>query len=95
MYLGFWSDVSMLIPITPINSKGAIPVYWLKCICRCQTRVRRTRYWGLSKTHLQNVAIAAAINLDRLAAWFDRRPRAKTRTSRFVVLAPPHAMEPS
>ena len=40
MYLGFWSDVSMLIPITPINSKGAIPVYWLKCICRCQTRVR-------------------------------------------------------
>ena len=29
----------MLIPITPINSKGAIPVYWLKCICRCQTRV--------------------------------------------------------
>src|SRR5688572_28933379 len=39
MYLGFWSDVSMLIPITPINSKGAIPVYWLKCICRCQTRV--------------------------------------------------------
>ena len=50
---------------------------------------------GLSKTHLQNVAIAAAINVDRLAAWFDRRPRAKTRTSRFAVLAPPHAMEPS
>jgi transposase len=57
--------------------------------------LRRTRYRGLSKSHLQNVAIAAAINLDRLAAWFDGRPRAKTRTSRFAVLAPPHAMEPS
>ena len=57
--------------------------------------MRRTRYRGLDKTHLQNVAIAAAINLDRLAAWFDGRPRAKTRTSRFAVLAPPHAMAPS
>ena len=57
--------------------------------------LRRTRYRGLSKTHFQNVAIAASINLDRLVAWFDGRPRAKTRTSRFAVLAPPHAVEPS
>jgi hypothetical protein len=57
--------------------------------------LRRTRYRGLSKTHVQNVAIAAAINVDRLAAWCDGRPRAKTRISRFAVLAPPHAMEPS
>jgi hypothetical protein len=48
----------------------------------------------MDKTHLQNVAIAAAINVDRLAAWFNGRLRAKTRTSRFVVLAPPHPMGP-
>ncbi len=56
--------------------------------------MRRTRYRGLDKTHLQNVAIAAAINLDRLVAWFDGRPRAMTRTSRFAMLAPPVAMSP-
>lgn len=57
--------------------------------------MRRTRYRGLDKTHLQNIAIAAAINLDRLVAWFDGRPRAVTRISRFARLAPPHAMGPS
>ena len=34
------------------------------------------------------VAIAAAINIDRIVAWLDERPRAKTRTSRFAALAP-------
>ena len=56
--------------------------------------LRRTRYRGLSKTHLQNVAIAAAINVDRLVAWFDGRPRAKTRTARFAALAPEHTIGP-
>jgi transposase len=50
--------------------------------------MRRTRYRGLDKTHLQHVAIAAAINVDRLVAWFDGRPRAQTRLSRFAALAP-------
>jgi transposase len=50
--------------------------------------LRRTRYRGLAKTHLQHVAVAAAINMDRLVAWLDERPRAKTRTSRFAALAP-------
>jgi transposase len=54
--------------------------------------LRRTRYWGLAKTHLQHVAIAAAINLDRLVAWLDERPRAQTRTSRFAALAPAGAI---
>ncbi len=54
--------------------------------------MRRTRYAGLDKVHVQNVAIAAAINVDRLVAWFDGRPRAQTRTSRFATLAPEHAM---
>lgn len=28
------------------------------------------------------------MNLDRIVAWLDERPRAKTRTSRFAALAP-------
>ena len=50
--------------------------------------LRRSRYWGVAKTHLQHVAIAVAINIDRIVAWLDERPRAKTRTSRFAALAP-------
>ena len=49
--------------------------------------LRRARYRGLAKTSLQHVATAAAINLDRLAAWFNGRPLAPTRTSRFATLA--------
>jgi hypothetical protein len=36
------------------------------------------------------VATAAAINIDRLVAWLEERPRATTRTSRFAALAPVH-----
>ena len=54
--------------------------------------MRRTRYRGLDKTHLQHLAIATAINVDRLVAWFTGQPRATTRTSRFAALAPKHAM---
>jgi transposase len=50
--------------------------------------LRGARYRGLKKTHLQQLATAAAINVDRLVAWLDNRPRAKTRTSRFAALAP-------
>jgi hypothetical protein len=50
--------------------------------------LRRTRFRGVAKTHFQHVAIAAAINIDRIVAWLDERPRAKTRTSRFAALAP-------
>ena len=56
--------------------------------------LRRTRYWGTAKTHLQHVAIAAAINIDRIVAWLDERPRAQTRTSRFAALAPVSALQP-
>jgi transposase len=50
--------------------------------------LRQTRYRGLAKTHLQHIAIAAAINVDRIVAWLEEHPRAKTRTSRFAALAP-------
>src|SRR6266852_3831502 len=56
--------------------------------------LRRTRYWGVAKTHLQHVATAAAINIDRIAAWLDERPQALTRISRFAALAPPDACKP-
>ena len=49
--------------------------------------LRRSRYRGLARTHLQHVATAAALNLERLAAWFQAVPRAATRTSRFAALA--------
>lgn len=50
--------------------------------------LRRTRYWGLAKTHLQHVLTAAAINLGRLHAWLTGVPLAHTRVSRFAALAP-------
>ena len=50
--------------------------------------LRRSRYRGLAKTHLQHVATAVAINVDRIVAWLDNRPQATTRTSRFAALQP-------
>jgi transposase len=49
--------------------------------------LRRARYRSLAKTALQHVATAAAVDLDRIAAWFSGRPLAPTRTSRFAALA--------
>jgi IS5 family transposase len=49
--------------------------------------LRRARYRGLAKTAFQGMATAAALNLDRLAAWFEHRPLASARTSRFSTLA--------
>jgi transposase len=49
--------------------------------------LRCSRYLGLAKTRLQHVATAAAVNLERLAAWLQAIPRATTRTSRFAALA--------
>jgi hypothetical protein len=54
--------------------------------------LRRTRYRGLEKTHVQHVATAASINIDRIVAWLEERPRAKTRISRFAALASVHAL---
>ena len=48
--------------------------------------LHRSRYAGLAKTHLQHLATAAALNVVRLDAWLRGRPRAATRTSRFVRL---------
>jgi transposase len=50
--------------------------------------LRRARYRGLDKTHLQNVATATAINLRRAVAWLLGKPTAKARITRFAALAP-------
>jgi len=49
--------------------------------------VRRSRYVGLAKTHLQHLLTAVAINLVRLVAWLTDTLRARTRRSRFAALA--------
>jgi transposase len=49
--------------------------------------LRCARYRGLAKAHLQHVATAAALDLDRVAAWLQGRPLAPTRISRFAALA--------
>src|SRR5262249_32223025 len=54
--------------------------------------LRCPRYRGLEKTHVQHIATAAAINIDRIVAWLEERPRAQTRTSRFAALAPAGAI---
>jgi transposase len=50
--------------------------------------MRRSRYVGLAKTHLQMLATATAINLHRLFDWWQDKPRATTRVSPFAGLAP-------
>jgi transposase len=49
--------------------------------------LREARYRGVTKAHLQHVATAAAITMERLVAWLNERPRAKTRISRVAALA--------
>jgi transposase len=48
--------------------------------------LRRARYIGLAKVHLQHVLTAAALNLVRVAAWLAGTPLARTRRSAFVRL---------
>jgi len=49
--------------------------------------LRQARYIGLAKTHLQHVAIAAAMNLTRAVSWMKGIPKAQTRISHFAALA--------
>ena len=49
--------------------------------------LRRARYRGLAKAHLQHVATAAALNFSRVSDWLGGVPRAATRMSRFARLA--------
>lgn len=50
--------------------------------------LRRSRYIGLAKTHLQHLLTAVAMNLVRLMHWWEGIPKERTRTSRFAALNP-------
>ena len=50
--------------------------------------LRRTRYIGMAKTHLQHLFTAAAINLTRVVLWLQGIEIAQTRRSTFAALAP-------
>jgi transposase len=49
--------------------------------------LRRARYRGLAKTHLQGIITAVAVNLTRTLAWLSGIPLALTRPSHFAALA--------
>jgi transposase len=53
--------------------------------------LRRSRYIGLERTHLQHLATAAAMNIVRLMRWLDGEPHAQTRCSPLVRLLRPAA----
>jgi transposase len=54
--------------------------------------LRRSRYVGLAKTHLQLIATATALNFQRLFDWFSQVTPASTRISPFAKLAPEPAL---
>ncbi len=51
--------------------------------------LRRSRYIGQEKTHLQHLATAAAMNVVRIVRWLDGEPHAQTRRSPLVQLLRP------
>ena len=65
-------------------ARAGIEATHAQAISRCG--LRRCRYIGLAKTHLQHVITAAAVNLVRIADWHAGIPTARTRCSRFSAL---------
>jgi transposase len=51
--------------------------------------LRRSRYIGEAKVHLQHIATATAINVARISDWLEERPREVTRRSAFMKLMAP------
>ncbi len=50
--------------------------------------MRRSRYIGLAKTHLQHIFIATAMNRWRIVDWLNEVPFSKTHQAAFVRLMP-------
>ena len=67
-------------------ARAGIEATHAQAIRRCG--LRRSRYIGLAKTHLQHVITAVAVNLVRLGDWWNGIPLAPTRCSRFAALKP-------
>jgi transposase len=49
--------------------------------------LRRARYQGMAKVHVQQLFTATALNFCRISAWLFEQPRAQTRQPAFVRLA--------
>jgi transposase len=49
-------------------------------------RLRRSRYFGLARTHLSHILTATGLNFVRVADWLAGIPRAGTRPSPFATL---------
>jgi transposase len=49
--------------------------------------MRRTRYIGMAKVHLQHLLTAAAMNLLRVLDWLSGKEHTPTRVSAFARLA--------
>ncbi len=49
--------------------------------------MRRCRYRGIEKVHLQHILTACAVNLTRINDWLSGKQRAQTRKSPFLALA--------
>ncbi|WP_433413668.1 transposase [Microtetraspora malaysiensis] len=52
------------------------------------TGLRRARYRGIKKVHLEHIVSAIAVNLIRLDAWWNGRPLNRKRTSHLARLEP-------
>lgn len=48
--------------------------------------LRRSRYRGLAKNHIQHVLTALACNIARVTDWLDAEPGTRRRTTRFRTL---------
>ncbi len=59
--------------------------------------LRRSRYSGLAKTHLQHIAIATAMNVSRLFEWWTKPSKVLRRPSAFAALKAqyPHIYRPT
>ncbi|MFD4133659.1 transposase [Streptomyces goshikiensis] len=57
------------------------------------TGMRRARYLGLQKTHLEHVFSTVALNLIRLDTWWNGHPLDRTRVSHLARLDVPRAGE--
>jgi len=51
--------------------------------------MRKACYVGHAKIHLQNLAIAVATNIKRMADWLNEVPVSETQHSRFSLLLNP------
>jgi transposase len=55
--------------------------------------LRRSRYFGLAKTRLQHLFVAASLNMVRMGAWLMEQPHAQTRRSQFKKLMSPEPVQ--